>query len=134
MALFCPVCDITFAAELPKLSNISIGNYVPDLSPLYACRKLAAVTISAATDAEVNALLDAIGNQLTDLGLNGCAITDATLTRIAGLRLQGLMLDSAHVSSLAPVWNSKTCGVWACAMRELAAQAAAHPSGVLMPM
>ena len=100
--------NITFAAELPKLSNISIGNYVPDLAPLYACRKLAAVTISAATDAEVNALLDAIGNQLTDLGLNGCAITDATLTRIAWLRLQGLMLDSAHVSSLAPVWNSKT--------------------------
>lgn len=100
--------DIAFVAELPKLSRFSIGNYVPDLSPLYACRKLREVSISAATDAETNALLDAVGSHLTYLGLNGCAITDDTLARIAGLRLQSLMLESAHVSSMAPVWNMKT--------------------------
>ena len=100
-----PCRNISFVAELPKLCNFHIDSQVLDLSPLYASKKLVAISIGQASDAEVNTLLDHIGGRLSFLGLKACAITDETLARIAGMRLSGILLGGVSLSSIAPLWH-----------------------------
>jgi len=104
----CPIHDISAVVDMPKLINFSIDTYVEDITPLYECKKLVAVALANLTDAQVNTLLDRLGNKLTSFGLNNCAITDETLERIAGMKLSNIMLDNVPVSSIAPIWKIKT--------------------------
>jgi len=103
-----PCRNISFVSDLPKLSNFHIDSRVPDLSPLYASKKIVAVSIGQATDAEVNTLLDNMGKRLTSLGLKGCPVTDATLERIAGLKLLDVLVGGVPLANIAPLWQSKT--------------------------
>ncbi|NLI19965.1 MAG: hypothetical protein GX418_00220 [Clostridiales bacterium] len=103
----CPCKDISAVTEMPKLINFSIDFRVHDLSPLYTCKKLIALAVAYQSDTEVNVLLDHLSHKLTYLGLNTCAITDATLERIAGTKLNGIMLDNVPVRSVAPLWRMK---------------------------
>lgn len=104
----CPCHDLSFVTKLPKLNNFHIDSYVPDLSPLYASKKLVAVSIGSASDAEVNDLLDNMGKRLTSLGLKSCTINDATLVRIAALKLEYLLIGGQPLNSIALLWNSKS--------------------------
>ncbi len=101
----CPCKDISFISELPNLINFHIDSKVTDLSPLYTSKKLVSVSIGEASDAEVNAMLDQIGKQIRFLGLKSCPITDATLERIAGLKLTGLLIGDVTLSSVALLWR-----------------------------
>ena len=104
----CPCGDISFVAQLPKLCNFHIDSRVADLSPLYASKKLVAVSIGQASDAEVNALLDQMGKRLTSLGLKSCPVTEMTLERIAKLKLDYLLIGGVPLSNIAPIWNLKS--------------------------
>ncbi len=106
----CPCKDISAVTDMPRLSNFSIDTKVQDLAPLYACKKITEIAVAQATDAELNTLLDHLGQKLKSLGLNTCAITDTTFLRITGLRLGKLMLDTVPVKSVAPLWQMKTLG------------------------
>lgn len=103
-----PCRNISFVAELPKLCNFHIDSQVLDLSPLYASKKLVAVSIGQASDAEVNTLLDRMGGRLSFLGLKACAIKDETLERIAGMHLSGILIGGVPLSSIAPLWRCKS--------------------------
>ena len=104
----CPCHDVSFVSTLPKLRNFHIDTYVPDLTPLYAKKKLISVSIGSASDAEVNELLDQMGKRLFYLGLKSCTLEDATLERIAAMNLRDLLIGGAPVNNLALLWKSKS--------------------------
>lgn len=104
----CPCADISAVTQIPQLVNFNIDTYVPDITPLFSCRNLVSVSLPDLTDAQVNTLLDNMGGRLTGLGLLNSAITEQTLERIAGLKLNHLMLDNIPVQSIHPIWNIKT--------------------------
>lgn len=109
----CPGIDLSAVANMPSLIGLSIGMYVPDITPLYTCKKLASVAVTKLTNRQVNKLLDRIGTQLSGLGLDDCDINDETLVRISKMPLRYFelmypMLETCNIHSIAPVWNMKT--------------------------
>ena len=104
----CPCTDISAVMEMPNLSSFSIDTYVPDITPLYACKKLTGVSVAKLTDAQVNALLDQMERRLTDFGILNSSITVSTLERISRMKLRFLMLDGIPVYTIDPVWNMLT--------------------------
>ena len=104
----CPCKDISAVAEMPKLINFSIDTAVSDLSPLYGCKRLVAVAVARLSDTDVNKLLDHLGSQMVELGLNTCTVTAATLDRIAGLKLRAIMLDNVPLLTLEPLWTMRS--------------------------
>ena len=109
----CPVTDISAVVNMPNLMGYSNSSYVPDITPLYNCKKLIGIQVGKLTDRQVNKLLDRIGKQLSSLGLDDCDISDETLVRISGMPLQYFelnypVLEHYSIHSIAPVWNMKT--------------------------
>ena len=99
--------DISAVTKLTKLYSFACDTTLKDITPLYTA-KMKGISLSGLTDEQVNALLDAQGKKLTNLGLKDTTLSDATLARIQTLKISSLSLNNVTIGSASPWLTMQT--------------------------